>query len=335
VADAEERQVAAIILAAGKSTRMKSDVPKVLHEVCGRPMLGHAISAARLAGVDQIIVVIGHGRERVTQAFETQHDVTWVEQTEQRGTGHAVQCCREALSGFDGSVVVIAGDMPLIRRQAIIELVDVREDTGHAATIATTKLTDPTGYGRIVRDDDGNLVAIVEDRDCSDQQRAITEVNPSYYCFDAKKMFDVLDKIEPAASKGEYYLTDAIRLLRESDEGVSAKLEIAAEDAMGVNSRFDLAAVNRAMQDRIQATLVEAGVTVIDPDNTWIEADVTVGRDTTIFPFTFVGRGATIGSECKIGPFAHVAAAETIGDGTELGGSSIVGVVGAVGTERR
>ncbi len=322
MADAEERQVAAIILAAGKSTRMKSEVPKVLHEVCGRPMLGHAISAARLAGVDQLIVVIGHGRERVMQAFEAQHDVTWVEQTEQRGTGHAVQCCREALTGFDGSVVVIAGDMPLIRREAIIELVDVREDTGHAATIATTKLDDPSGYGRIVRDGDGNLSAIVEDRDCSDEQRAITEVNPSYYCFDAAKLFDVLEKIEPAASKGEFYLTDAIRLLRESGESVSAKLEIAAEDAMGVNSRFDLAAVNRLMQDRIQAALVEAGVTVVDPDNTWIEADVSIGRDTTIFPFTFIGREATIGSGCRIGPFAHVGATVTIEDGAELGNSS-------------
>ena len=317
--DTCERQVAAIILAAGKSTRMKSDLPKVLHEVCGRPMLGHVVSAARLAGVDQIIVVIGHEGDRVKQAFDVQHDITWVVQSEQRGTGHAVQCCREALSDFDGTVVVIAGDMPLIQRLAIVELVDMREEVGHAATIATTILDDPTGYGRIVRDADGNLSAIVEDRDCNDEQRAITEVNPSYYCFDAKKLFDVLDKIEPAASKGEYYLTDAIRLLRESGENVSAKIEIPADDAMGVNSRFDLAAVNRIMQDRIQATLVEAGVTVVDSDNTWIEADVSIGHDTTIYPFTFIGRGATIGSGCRIGPFANIGATETIGDKVKLG----------------
>jgi len=320
VADPDEQQLAAIILAAGKSTRMKSDVPKVLHEVCGRPMLGYVVSTARLAGADRLVVVVGHGRERVKQAFEPERDITWVTQSQQRGTGHAVQCCRDVLSGFEGSVIVIAGDMPLVRRQVMIELTDIREETGDAATIATTVLDDPTGYGRIVRDHNGELFAIVEDRDCNEQQRAITEVNPSYYCFDAKKLFDVLAKIEPANTRGEYYLTDAIGLLRENGERVSAKLKISPDDALGVNSRIDLATVNRLMQDRIQATAVDAGVTIVDPDNTWIEADVSIGCDTMIYPFTFVGRGATIGSGCCIGPFAHVGATETVGDGVQVGG---------------
>ncbi len=316
--DAPEKEVAVIVLAAGKSTRMKSDEPKVLHEVCGRPMLGYVVSACRLAGVDRLLVVVGHGRRKVTKRFAAERDITWIEQVEQRGTAHAVLCCRKALKDFSGSVMVIAGDMPLVRRATLVDLLEVREESDDAVTLATTVLDDPTGYGRIVRDDDGNLKAIVEHRDCNTEQREIREVNPSYYCFDAEQLFETLERIKPSSSKGEYYLTDAIRLLREKGHGVSAKVEIPAEEAIGINSRIDLAAVSRIMQDRLQATLMEDGVTIVDPDNTWIEADVSVGKDTTILPFTFIGVGATIGVGCRIGPFVRVAEGETVQDGASV-----------------
>ncbi|MHC5108288.1 MAG: NTP transferase domain-containing protein [Planctomycetota bacterium] len=321
-------ETAAIILAAGKSTRMQSELPKVLHQVCGRPMLGYVISACRLAGVDKLIVVVGHGKSQVQEAFSSERDITWVEQLEQNGTGHAVQCCAEDFEGFEGSIVVVAGDMPLVRRETITALLEKREESGDAMTMATTKLEDPTGYGRIIRDGDGKLAGIVEQRDCTDQQRGISEVNPSYYCFDAGKLFATLNKLAPSGSSGEVYLTDAVARMRADGEGVSAAIKVPAEDAMGINTRLALARVARAMQDRIQLKLLADGVTIVDPDNAWIEADVSIGRDSVIYPFSFVGKGATIGENCRIGPFAQIAPGESVGDG-EVVESTLVPGIGA------
>ena len=258
--------------------------------------------------------------------FSVEHDVSFVEQIEQRGTGHAVMCCREALGEFEGSILVVAGDMPLVRREALADLVEVREQKGDAVTLATTELDDPTGYGRIVRDKNGDLTGIVEHRDCTEKQLAIREVNVSYYCFDASRLSAGLDRLTPNPAKNEFYLTDLIRVFREDGTGASAVVRVAPEDAMGINSRFDLAAVGRAMQDRMQRALLGEGVTIVDPDNTWIEADVSVGPDTVIFPFSFIGLGATIGERCRVGPFAHVRAGETWEDGSIIGASQHVEV---------
>lgn len=313
-------ETAAIILAAGKSTRMKSDMPKVLHEICGRPMLSYVLKACRSAGVDRLLVVVGHGRELVTQTFDGDAGgIIWVHQAEQKGTGHAVLCCRDALAGDIGSVLVIAGDMPLIRRETLSDLLSARERAGDAVTIATTVLSDPTGYGRILRDAKGNLEAIVEHRHCSVDQRNISEVNPSYYCFEGKRLISALRAVEPDPASGEIYITEAIRVLRSEKLGVSAVVSVPAEDAMGINSRLDLATVTRAMQDRIQFELMSEGVTIVDPDNTWIEADVTIGRDTVIQPFTFIGAGASIGAGCRLGPFATIGNGEIVEDGAAVG----------------
>jgi len=313
--------VAAIILAAGKSTRMRSDLPKVLHEVCGRPMLGFVVSVCRLTGVDRIVVVVGHGKDKVVDRFAAERDVSFVEQVEQHGTGHAVMCCREALAGFQGSVLVVAGDMPLVRRETLSDLVEIREQRGDAATIATTELDDPTGYGRIVRNGDGDLEAIVEHRDCTPEQLAIREVNVSYYCFDAARLWSGLNRLTPNPPKNELYLTDLVRIFGEEKSGVSAVVRVAPEDSMGINSRLDLAAVGRAMQDRLQRVLLNEGVTIVDPDNTWVEADVSVGADTVILPFSFIGLGATIGEGCRVGPYAYVRAGENWDDGSVIGPS--------------
>lgn len=307
-------------MAAGRSTRLNSKLPKVLHDVCGRPMLGYVLSACRLAGVDRLVVVVGHGKDAVQKAFSGERDVTWVEQPAQHGTGHAVQCCKKELSDLDGSVVVIAGDMPLVRRATVADLLDTRAASGDALVMATTMLDDPTGYGRIIRDDEGCLEAIVEHRDCTDEQRAIREVNPSYYCFDAKRLFGALDQVERNRHSNEIYLTDVVTVFREAGDVVSASVSIAPEESIGVNSRHDLAIVSRLMQDRIQLAAMSDGVTIVDPDNTWIEADVTLGADTVVYPFTFIGAGATIGERCRIGPLARVEAGEVFEDGVVFSG---------------
>ena len=317
--DIELRETAAIVLAAGKSTRMNSDVPKVLHEVCGRPILSYTLNACRLAGVDRLIVVVGHGRDEVVRRYKSERDLSWVEQGEQKGTGHAVLCCREVLDTFFGSVLVVAGDMPLVRREALAGLIESREDTGDAVTLVTTVLDDPTGYGRIIRDGQGRLKAIVEECDCTTEQRKICEVNPSYYCFDAKRLFEAMDKVLPTGDQGDYYLTEAVRVLYDDGQGVSANITVAPEEAMGINSRLDLAVVNRVMQDRIQLGLMNEGVTIVDPDNTWIESDVTVGRETVVYPFSVIGAGAAIGAECRIGPFARVGVDQVVADGSAVG----------------
>ena len=293
---------------------MTSDLPKVLHEICGRPMLGYVINSCRLAGVDKLVVVVGHGKDQVRERFENERDVTWVKQGEQQGTGHAVNCCRSSFKKFSGSVLVVAGDMPLVRRVTLASLIQARQQSGDAVALATTVLDDPTGYGRIVRDGEGRLEAIVEHRDCTEDQREIREVNPSYYCFEAKRLFEALKKVQSDPQTGEYYVTDAVRVLREAGQGVSATISAPAEDAMGINSRLDLAVVGRIMQDRIQLALMNEGVTIVDPDNTWIEADVSIGRDTTVYPFSFIGAGAVIGEGCRIGPFASVGGGETVED---------------------
>jgi len=312
-------ETAAIVLAAGKSTRMKSDLPKVLHEICGRPMLGFVLDACRRAGVDRLIVVVGHGKQQVRDRFETFDGVTWVEQPEQKGTGHAVCCCQEALAGFSGSVLVVAGDMPLVCGESLVELLQRRVQSGDALSLATTELNEPAGYGRIVRDSRGRLTAIVEDRDCTDQQRAIREVNPSYYCFEAESLWQALDRVTPHASSGEVFLTETVRVLKDMGRKVSADVPVAAEDATGINTRLDLATVNRLMQDRIQLSLMNDGVTIVDPDNTWIDSGVTIGRSTTIYPFSFIGTGARIGEGCRIGPFACLTSGATVPSGTACG----------------
>ncbi len=305
---------------------MKSDLPKVLHEVCGRPMLAYALEACRQAGVDRIVVVVGYGKEQVVEAFSDWADCTFVEQPQQLGTAHAVMCCRPALDGFGGQVLVIAGDMPLVRAETAKTLLAENARTGDALTLATTVLDDPTGYGRIVRDADGRLQAIVEHKDCTPEQLAIREVNPSYYCFDGRHMFDVLSRVGNDNAKGEYYITDAVRILAQDGRGAAAIEALPSADATGINSRADLALVSRLMQDRIQAELMAGGVTIVDPGSAWINSGTTIGPETVIYPFTFIDRDVQVGAGCRVGPLvclpagSRVEAGETVGATTATAG---------------
>ena len=244
----------AIILAAGESTRMNTKLPKVLHEVCGRPMLAYVLDACRKAGIGKIFVVVGYGKSKVMEQFKDRDDIVFVEQAEQKGTAHAVMCCKEHIAEFEGQVLILCGDGPLIRSETLKTLVDKHTSEMSAATLATTVLDDPAGYGRIERDSYGNIQGIVEDEDCTDEQRQIKEINPSYYCFDAPILLETLDKITPDNAKGEYYLTDALHLIIATGHKVVAVTAVAPEEAMGVNDRMQLSQVGKIMQKRIQDT---------------------------------------------------------------------------------
>jgi len=244
--------VTAIILAAGKGTRMKSDLPKVLHEVCGRPMLAFVIDACRGAGCGKLLVVIGHEADRLRRAFaDDSADLVWVEQTEQLGTGHAVMVCAEHLRGLSGAVLVVAGDGPLIRPETLTQLLATHAETGAACTLATSILPEAGRYGRIVRDGSGEVEKIVEFLDADARQRRINEVNVSLYCFDAAALRGVIDKLDNKNAKGEYYLTDAISLLKAGGARIAAVAAVPPEDVLSINTLEELEEVNQIMADRL------------------------------------------------------------------------------------
>lgn len=309
----------AIILAAGQSTRMNTKLPKVLHEVCGRPMLEWVVDACRSAGVQKQIVVVGFGKEQIIKQFKGIQDVEFVEQSQQKGTGHAVMCCRPQLKGFTGQTLVLCGDAPLIRSETVKTLIEKHLQEKSAVTLATAVMSDPTGYGRIVRDGYGNIQGIVEHNDCNEQQRAICEINPGYFCFQTPLLLTALDKIKPNNVKNEYYLTDALHILLADGHKATAVTAVAEEDAMGVNNRMQLSIVGKIMQRRIQERLMNAGVTISDPPNTWIDARAQIGQDTVIEPFTCISGAVTIGSNCRVGPFAYLHEGADVSDGTVIG----------------
>jgi bifunctional UDP-N-acetylglucosamine pyrophosphorylase / glucosamine-1-phosphate N-acetyltransferase len=311
----------AIILAAGRSTRLKSNRPKVLHEICGKPMLHYVLQACYDAGCRRVLVVVGHGRDMVQAAFAHDDRITWVEQAEQLGTGHAARVCEAELRGQRGDVFILAGDGPLIRSEVLRALLDAHRSEHAAATMATAMLEDPTGYGRVIRDENGDFVEIVEQLDATPEQRAIREVFPSYYCVRVAELLEVLPKLKNDNRKGEYYLTDIFGILRREGKTVVAVQAVAADDVLGINTRQQLAEVDTIMQERIHRRLRENGVTIVSSDSTYIESDVSVGCDTVIRPFTFIGRNANIGPDCTIGPFARVPRESIVPEGTAVTGN--------------
>ena len=310
----------AILLAAGVSSRMNTHMPKVLHEVTGRPMLAYVLDACRSVGVDKIYVVVGFGADQVKERFaEESSDIVWVEQSKQMGTAHAVMCCKEDLAGFSGQTLVLCGDGPLIRAKTLQTLIEKHEAEHSAATLATAVLEDPTGYGRIIRDAYGNMQGIIEDSDCTPAQRVVREVNPSYYLFNNQVLFRALEEVKPDNVKQEFYLTDALAVLIASGHKVIAVTAVRPEEAVGVNSRAQLSVASKIMQHRIQQELMEHGVTIVDPDNTWIDARAKIGQDTVIEPFVYIHGEVKIGRDCRIGPFAFLRHGTVIGDDVVLG----------------
>jgi bifunctional UDP-N-acetylglucosamine pyrophosphorylase/glucosamine-1-phosphate N-acetyltransferase len=313
--------LSAIILAAGKSTRMKSRRPKPLHEICGRPMLHYVLQACYSAGCQHVMVVIGHGKDEVIAQFGDDPRITWVEQTEQLGTGHAARMCEQELARHPGNVFILAGDGPLIRGQVLRTLLHAHQDEQAAASMATALLDDPTGYGRIMRDEEGNFLDIVEQADCTPEQREIHEVFPSYYCIKSDELAYALARLTNDNKKREYYLTDIYGILRRAGKKVLAIQAVTAEDVLAVNTREQQAQVDTVMQERIQRQLRDSGVTIVSPANTYVEDGASIGPDTTLHPFTFIGCDCSIGRDCVLGPFASLPRNSIVPDGASIAGN--------------
>lgn len=308
-------ELRAVILAAGKGTRMRSKLPKVLHKVGGKPMLQHVLDAADAAGAAEKIVIVGHGAELVESMVGEQGKI--VLQAEQLGTGHAVMQTKEALAGFTGTAMILCGDTPLLDGEELKKFYEAHVQSGAAATVLTAFMDNPFGYGRIVRDADGNVQGIVEEKDADAQQKLIKEINTGIYCLECPLMFDVLATLTCDNAQGEYYLTDVLTKLNEAGKKVGGVVTAESDMVMGINSRRQLAEAESVMRVRILNKLMDEGVTVMDPSSTFIEGSVKIGRDTVIYPFTWLEGSTEIGEDCEIGPNVRLTNVE-VGNGTHL-----------------
>ncbi len=330
------RPAAVVVLAAGEGTRMRSATPKVLHEIGGRSLVGHVLVAVRDADPERVVVVVGAGRELVTAHLgEIDPDAVTVVQEQRNGTGHAVRIAlAEAAADVTGTVLVVCGDTPLLRGDTLTELLAAHVATAGAATVLTAVMPDPTGYGRIVRDVEGAVVGIVEQRDATGAQLAIAEINSGVYAFDGALLRDALSRLRTDNSAGEEYLTDVLGILRADGHRVGAWAAGDHHEILGINDRVQLAQARRLLNDRVLEHWMRAGVTVVDPASTWIDVQVTLAPDVLLAPNTAlhgstrVATGAEIGpnstlTDTDVGEHAHVLA--THAKGAEIGAGANVG----------
>ncbi|GAA0320790.1 bifunctional UDP-N-acetylglucosamine diphosphorylase/glucosamine-1-phosphate N-acetyltransferase GlmU [Bacillus carboniphilus] len=305
----------AVILAAGKGTRMKSKLYKVLHPVCGKAMVQHVIDAVSKLNVDSIYTVIGHGAEKVkSQVGDASH---YVLQEEQLGTGHAVMQAQEQLSEKSGTTLVLCGDTPLLTADTLEALIKQHEDENAAVTLLTAHADDPTGYGRVIRNDDGTVAKVVEHKDASEDEKLVQEINTGTYCFDNQLLFQALSQVSNDNSQGEYYLPDVIEILKREEHKVAAYQTIDFDETMGVNDRLALSRAEIIMKERINRQHMLNGVTIIDPANTYIDATVKIGQDTTLLPGTILKGQTEIGEDCYIGPFSEISNCQ-VGNNTKI-----------------
>jgi bifunctional UDP-N-acetylglucosamine pyrophosphorylase/glucosamine-1-phosphate N-acetyltransferase len=325
-----------IVLAAGEGKRMRSALPKVLHPLLGRTLVGHVLTAAGEALPSaHTVVVVGHGADQVREQVATLAPAaSTVLQSEQRGTGHAVRIATESVSGDPGTVIVLNGDIPLLRGQTLREMVRAHRAAGAAATVLTAEVADPTGLGRVLRSPGGGFVGIVEERDATPEQRAVREINAGAYAFDGPKLRDALARLTSDNDQGEEYITDVIGLLVAAGQPVVAQICSDPEETLGANDRAELASLRALLRDRINRKWMVSGVTIVDPATTWIDVTATVGRDAVIEPnthlkgVTAVGEGAEIGPDttlvdCQVGAGATVVRAHAVS--AVLGPNTLVG----------
>ena len=298
------RPLGCIVLAAGEGSRFKSGTPKPLHTIAGRTMLERVLITLRKLKPQQITVVVGVGRERVAQTLATYPEVTVAVQEHQLGTGHAVDCARQLYSDFEGDILVTCADIPLVQAETLQHLHDEHHRQNAAATILTTHMPDPTGYGRVVRDAEGLVERVVEHRDADEQTLALDEISSGIFCFRADRLFEALSHLDHDNAQGEYYLPGVLSYLRANGEAVAACVADDPDEVMGINDRVQLAEAERICRDRIRIRLMREGVTLLDPPTIYIDEDVEVGRDTVIWPGTCLVGRTQVGSGCEIG--AHV-----------------------------
>lgn len=340
----------AVILAAGQGTRMKSKLYKVLHPVAGKPMVQHVIDHLHAVQLDKLITVVGFGAERVKEEVGMQTE--YVVQEEQLGTAHAVLQAEKLLADKEGTTIVACGDTPLISGETFLRLVEHHETTGASATVLTANTPDPAGYGRVIRNADNEVERIVEHKDASTEELLVNEINTGTYCFNNRDLFEALQKVSNDNAQGEYYLPDVIEIMKNEKKLVTAFLTADFEETLGINDRVALAEAERIMKKRINEKHMHNGVTIIDPEQTYISADAVIGQDVTIYPGTII-KGKTIiekdavigpnselkdaeigentvvkqsvvhdskiGKDAQVGPFAHVRPDSTVGDHTKVG----------------
>ncbi|RXZ01051.1 bifunctional UDP-N-acetylglucosamine diphosphorylase/glucosamine-1-phosphate N-acetyltransferase GlmU [Fictibacillus sp. S7] len=340
----------AVVLAAGQGTRMKSSLYKVLHPVCGKPMVQHVVDQISQLDMKKIVTVVGHGAEKVKDQLGDAS--AYVLQEEQLGTAHAVMQAEETLSNEEGITLVVCGDTPLITAQTMQKLIDEHQAAGAKVSILTAKAEDPAGYGRVLRNASGTVERIVEHKDATDEEKLVQEINTGTYCFDNKSLFEALSSVNNDNSQGEYYLPDVIEIIQKQGETVAAYQTPSFDETLGVNDRVALSQAEKTMKKRINENHMKNGVTLVDPDQTYISADAVIGRDTVIYPGTMItgtsrigdnniigpnseikdstiGNGNTIkqsvvhdsevGNKVSIGPFAHVRPASSIEDQVKIG----------------
>ncbi|NNV07076.1 bifunctional UDP-N-acetylglucosamine diphosphorylase/glucosamine-1-phosphate N-acetyltransferase GlmU [Geobacillus sp. C56-T2] len=294
----------AVVLAAGQGTRMKSKQYKVLHPVCGKPMVQHVVDQVSKLGVEKTVVVVGFGAEQVKEQLGSQCE--YALQEEQLGTAHAVMQAAAHLRGLEGITIVVCGDTPLITAETMEALIQHHVNAEAKATVLTAIAENPTGYGRIVRNKAGHVEKIVEHKDASEEEKSICEINTGTYCFDNQTLFQALTNVTNDNAQGEYYLTDVIEIIKANGGVVSAYQAPSFEETIGVNDRIALAEAERLMRRRICRHHMQNGVTIVDPDATYISADAVIGRDTVIYPGTVIEGETVIGEDCVIGPYSEI-----------------------------
>lgn len=294
----------AVVLAAGQGKRMKSKLYKVLHPVCGKPMVGHVLDTVKATGCQRNVVVVGHGAEKVKAYLG--EDAEYVLQDVQLGTGHAVKQAKDLLGSEEGTTIVICGDTPLVMKETLEGMMALHEAQNAAATVLTAVMEQPAGYGRIIRGEDGGVLKIVEQKDCTESEAAVHEINTGTYCFDNAKLFAALEKVTNTNNQQEYYLTDVIGILRAQGDIVLGYQTHDATESIGVNDRLALSEAEGYMRQRINRGHMLGGVTIIDPASTYIGADVEIGADTVLYPGTVLKGKTVIGEDCVIGPASEI-----------------------------
>lgn len=311
--------IKSIILAAGKGTRMKSETPKVLHEIMGKALLGYVLDSVKNI-TDENFVIVGHKSEDVTDYVNKSYpNSKAILQSPQLGTGHAVLCASKYLENFNGSVIILCGDTPLIKEETLKRFVDFHISNNSDLTVMSAIFDNPKNYGRIVRDTDNSLKCIVEEKDATALQKSIKEVNAGIYCLNWEKLKYAFNELKSNNAQGEYYLTDIVEWSKKSGLKVNAYILEDKNEIFGINSRQNLAEATKIMNEYKLNNLMDNGVTIIDPKSTWISIDTEVGSDTIIYPSTYIEGKNIIGKNCKIGPCAHLRGGVEIADNIKIG----------------
>ena len=295
---------AVIIMAAGKGKRMKSNLPKVLHNLAGKPILNYVSDTVSQLEAKRKILVVGCKSDKIRELIGDK--IEFVEQKEQLGTAHAVLQTEKLLSGFKGDVLILSGDVPFLTVKTLKKLLKYHQNNNFCCTLLSTILKNPKGYGRIIRDKKGELKGIIEEVDLSPEKKKITEINSGIYCFNKEKLFQTLEKVTKDNKQGEYYLTDTVKILLEEGLTVGNIIVKDCSEILGINNRLDLADASQKVYQKTLQDLMLQGVTIIDPNSTFIEQGVKIGQDSIIYPFTIIEKDTKIGSSCLIGPYSHL-----------------------------